>query len=97
MDLISTIGESAAQGAAGVIFWGDAEYAKNAVSVLVQSGHLWLWYSAVTCDDCKCSTDEICTWHTGSSISFSSSWGHLMCHLLGLQPWATIVLCAYIS
>ncbi|XP_073447749.1 hyaluronidase-2-like isoform X1 [Aquarana catesbeiana] len=29
MDLISTLGESAAQGAAGVIFWGDAEYAKN--------------------------------------------------------------------
>ncbi|KAM5148027.1 hyaluronidase-2-like [Mantella aurantiaca] len=29
MDLISTIGESAAQGAAGVILWGDAEYAKN--------------------------------------------------------------------
>ncbi|XP_072277069.1 hyaluronidase-2-like [Pyxicephalus adspersus] len=29
MDLISTIGESAAQGAAGVIFWGEADYAKN--------------------------------------------------------------------
>ncbi|XP_018428068.1 PREDICTED: hyaluronidase-2-like [Nanorana parkeri] len=29
MDLISTIGESAAQGAAGVIFWGDTDYAKN--------------------------------------------------------------------
>ncbi|XP_073447560.1 hyaluronidase-2-like [Aquarana catesbeiana] len=29
MDLISTVGESAAQGAAGVIFWGDAGYAKN--------------------------------------------------------------------
>ncbi|KAG8436166.1 hypothetical protein GDO86_007317 [Hymenochirus boettgeri] len=29
MDLISTIGESAAQGAAGVIFWGDAEYTKS--------------------------------------------------------------------
>ncbi|NXC46369.1 HYAL2 protein, partial [Penelope pileata] len=28
-DLISTIGESAALGAAGVIFWGDAEYTKN--------------------------------------------------------------------
>lgn len=28
-DLISTIGESAAQGVAGVIFWGDAEYTKN--------------------------------------------------------------------
>uniref|UniRef100_A0A8C5W639 Hyaluronidase n=1 Tax=Leptobrachium leishanense TaxID=445787 RepID=A0A8C5W639_9ANUR len=29
-DLISTIGESAAQGAAGAIFWGDAEYTKSA-------------------------------------------------------------------
>ncbi|XP_075430296.1 hyaluronidase-2 isoform X2 [Ascaphus truei] len=29
MDLISTIGESAAQGAAGAIFWGDAEYTKS--------------------------------------------------------------------
>ncbi|CAI9575592.1 unnamed protein product [Staurois parvus] len=28
-DLISTIGESAAQGVAGVIFWGEAEYTKN--------------------------------------------------------------------
>ncbi|KAM9326725.1 hyaluronidase-2-like [Gastrophryne carolinensis] len=28
-DLVSTIGESAAQGAAGVIFWGDADYTKN--------------------------------------------------------------------
>ncbi|XP_063282652.1 hyaluronidase-2 isoform X1 [Pelobates fuscus] len=28
-DLISTIGESAAQGAAGAIFWGDAEYTKS--------------------------------------------------------------------
>ncbi|XP_414258.3 hyaluronidase-2 isoform X1 [Gallus gallus] len=28
-DLISTIGESAALGAAGVIFWGDVEYTKN--------------------------------------------------------------------
>ncbi|KFO84666.1 Hyaluronidase-2, partial [Buceros rhinoceros silvestris] len=29
MDLISTIGESAALGAAGAIFWGDADYTKN--------------------------------------------------------------------
>ncbi|XP_063797468.1 hyaluronidase-2-like [Pseudophryne corroboree] len=29
LDLISTIGESAAQGAAGAIFWGDAEYSRN--------------------------------------------------------------------
>ncbi|XP_075039960.1 hyaluronidase-2-like isoform X2 [Mixophyes fleayi] len=29
VDLISTIGESAAQGAAGAIFWGDADYTKN--------------------------------------------------------------------
>ncbi|XP_053325733.1 hyaluronidase-2 isoform X2 [Spea bombifrons] len=28
-DLISTIGESAAQGAAGAIFWGDAEYTRS--------------------------------------------------------------------
>ncbi|KAM4720699.1 hyaluronidase-2-like isoform 1-T3 [Rhinophrynus dorsalis] len=28
-DLVSTIGESAAQGAAGAIFWGDAEYTKS--------------------------------------------------------------------
>ncbi|NXG56592.1 HYAL2 protein, partial [Hemiprocne comata] len=28
-DLISTIGESAALGAAGAIFWGDADYTKN--------------------------------------------------------------------
>ncbi|NXC77038.1 HYAL2 protein, partial [Anhinga anhinga] len=31
-DLISTIGESAALGAAGAIFWGDADYTKNRVS-----------------------------------------------------------------
>ncbi|KAG9472276.1 hypothetical protein GDO78_020503 [Eleutherodactylus coqui] len=29
MDLISTIGESAAQGAAGIIFWGDTDYVVN--------------------------------------------------------------------
>ncbi|XP_074139429.1 hyaluronidase-2 [Sminthopsis crassicaudata] len=29
MDLISTIGESAALGAAGIIFWGDADYTKS--------------------------------------------------------------------
>lgn len=32
MDLISTIGESAALGAAGVILWGDAGFTTNAVS-----------------------------------------------------------------
>lgn len=32
MDLVSTIGESVALGAAGVIFWGDASYASNAAS-----------------------------------------------------------------
>lgn len=32
-DLISTIGESAALGAAGVIFWGDVEYTKNRVGL----------------------------------------------------------------
>lgn len=32
-DLISTIGESAALGAAGAIFWGDADYTKNRVGL----------------------------------------------------------------
>lgn len=32
MDLISTIGESAALGAAGVILWGDAGFTASAVS-----------------------------------------------------------------
>lgn len=32
MDLISTIGESAALGAAGVILWGDAGYTTSKVS-----------------------------------------------------------------
>ncbi|KAG9472274.1 hypothetical protein GDO78_020502 [Eleutherodactylus coqui] len=40
MDLVSTIGESAAQGAAGVIFWGDVEYAKNAESCLKVKSYL---------------------------------------------------------
>lgn len=31
MDLISTIGESAALGSAGVIFWGDSVYASSMV------------------------------------------------------------------
>lgn len=34
MDLVSTIGESVALGAAGVIFWGDASYASSPVSVM---------------------------------------------------------------
>lgn len=33
LDLISTIGESAALGAAGAIFWGDADYTKNRVGL----------------------------------------------------------------
>jgi hypothetical protein len=32
MDLISTIGESAALGAAGVILWGDSVYTSSMVS-----------------------------------------------------------------
>ncbi|XP_069824771.1 hyaluronidase-2 [Dendropsophus ebraccatus] len=40
MDLISTIGESAAQGAAGVIFWGDVEYAKNTESCMKVKSYL---------------------------------------------------------
>lgn len=31
-DLVSTIGESVALGAAGIIMWGDAVYASNKVS-----------------------------------------------------------------
>ena len=33
-DLVSTIGESVALGAAGVIFWGDSTYTKSRVGVL---------------------------------------------------------------
>ncbi|XP_068107663.1 hyaluronidase-2 isoform X2 [Hyperolius riggenbachi] len=40
MDLISTIGESAAQGAAGTIFWGDAEYNKNKETCLKMKSYL---------------------------------------------------------
>ncbi len=32
MDLVSTIGESVALGAAGIVFWGEAAYASNNVS-----------------------------------------------------------------
>lgn len=32
-DLVSTIGESVALGAAGIILWGDAAYASSRVSV----------------------------------------------------------------
>lgn len=32
IDLVSTIGESVALGAAGIIFWGDADYASNKAS-----------------------------------------------------------------
>ncbi|KAM4651067.1 hyaluronidase-2 isoform 1-T6 [Discoglossus pictus] len=39
-DLISTIGESAAQGAAGAIFWGDAEYTKSKDSCQVIKTYL---------------------------------------------------------
>ncbi len=33
MDLVSTIGESVALGAAGIVFWGEAAYASNNVSI----------------------------------------------------------------
>lgn len=33
-DLVSTIGESVALGAAGIIFWGDTSYASNSVSII---------------------------------------------------------------
>ncbi|KAM8799870.1 hyaluronidase-2 [Eudromia elegans] len=39
-DLISTIGESAALGAAGAIFWGDADYTKNQNSCLTIQRYL---------------------------------------------------------
>lgn len=32
-DLVSTVGESVALGAAGIIMWGDAAYASSRVSV----------------------------------------------------------------
>lgn len=34
MDMVSTIGESAALGAAGAIFWGDAEDTRSRVCVI---------------------------------------------------------------
>lgn len=34
-DLISTIGESVALGAAGIILWGDASYASSSVSICI--------------------------------------------------------------
>ncbi|XP_009949495.1 PREDICTED: LOW QUALITY PROTEIN: hyaluronidase-2-like, partial [Leptosomus discolor] len=39
-DLISTIGESAALGAAGAIFWGDADYTKNRNSCQILKDYL---------------------------------------------------------
>lgn len=33
MDLVSTIGESVALGAAGIVLWGDAAYASSSVSI----------------------------------------------------------------
>ena len=41
MDLVSTIGESVALGAAGVIFWGDTSYASD-----VRAGHLLCLFDA---------------------------------------------------
>lgn len=43
MDLISTIGESAALGAAGVILWGDAGYTTSTVSKNPPSTSLPKW------------------------------------------------------
>ncbi|NXY81472.1 HYAL2 protein, partial [Alcedo cyanopectus] len=40
LDLISTVGESAALGAAGAIFWGDADYTKNRDSCQVIKNYL---------------------------------------------------------
>uniref|UniRef100_A0A8C0GRQ5 Hyaluronidase n=1 Tax=Chelonoidis abingdonii TaxID=106734 RepID=A0A8C0GRQ5_CHEAB len=39
MDLVSTIGESAALGAAGAIFWGDADYTKSQAYLEEELGH----------------------------------------------------------
>ncbi|NWI16645.1 HYAL2 protein, partial [Crypturellus soui] len=39
-DLVSTIGESAALGAAGAIFWGDADYTKNQNSCQILKDYL---------------------------------------------------------
>ena len=36
-DMVSTIGESIALGAAGVIFWGDSTYTRSRVGVLTLS------------------------------------------------------------
>lgn len=38
VDLVSTVGESVALGAAGIIMWGDATYASSRVSVLEEGG-----------------------------------------------------------
>uniref|UniRef100_A0ACB8EIS9 Uncharacterized protein n=2 Tax=Sphaerodactylus townsendi TaxID=933632 RepID=A0ACB8EIS9_9SAUR len=40
MDLVSTIGESAALGAAGAIFWGDADYTKSRETCQVIKNYL---------------------------------------------------------
>ncbi|NWX17305.1 HYAL2 protein, partial [Aegotheles bennettii] len=40
LDLISTIGESAALGAAGAIFWGDTDYTKNRTSCQIIKNYL---------------------------------------------------------
>lgn len=41
MDLISTIGESAALGSAGVIFWGDSVYASSMVRETSPASQTW--------------------------------------------------------
>ncbi|OXB73223.1 UNVERIFIED_CONTAM: hypothetical protein H355_016403 [Colinus virginianus] len=60
MDLISTIGESAALGAAGVIFWGDVEYTKNRESCQTikdyMEGDLGRYIVNVTMAAQQCST-----------------------------------------
>uniref|UniRef100_A0A8C0GQS1 Hyaluronidase n=1 Tax=Chelonoidis abingdonii TaxID=106734 RepID=A0A8C0GQS1_CHEAB len=43
MDLVSTIGESAALGAAGAIFWGDADYTKSQVKYWGKTAPLSPW------------------------------------------------------
>lgn len=60
-DLVSTIGESVALGAAGIIFWGDTSYASNSVSIidlgsLGLSGLVLNWAHFLLAPQASCST-----------------------------------------
>lgn len=66
MDLVSTIGESVALGAAGVIFWGDASYASNAASCSSLNEYLqgslgrYLLNVSTAAELCS---ENLCKWH----------------------------------